>query len=167
MEVELPKVERKTLLTLENPHYSSLIKKYQHLEGEALEDNSALKAELPTHVILGIGEYSKIKTKTIIKVGKQNEPIAEKTHLAGTITSPGKDRDVTSMMLTRNSKCDHYQLCRSYVLGIEDSPTGDQMHVYHEFQEQLARLLDFTKPRYCGNPDTHHFKTTKMGACQD
>ena len=141
MEIEFSKVERKALLTLENPHYSRLIEKYQHLKGVVMEDNDQ-KPELPIHVILGVGEYSKIKTKTMIKVGKQNEPIAEKTHLGWTITSPGKDRDVTSMMLTRNSMCDHDQLCRLDVLGIEDSPTGDQMYVYQEFQDQLKRKAD-------------------------
>ena len=120
MEVELSKVERKTLLTLKNLHYSRLIEKYQHLEGVVMQDNDQ-KAELPIHVILG--------------VGKQIEPTAEKTHLGWTITSPGKDRDVTSMMLTRNSMCDHDQLCRLVVLGKEDSPTGDQMYVYQEFQD--------------------------------
>ena len=90
MEVELSKVELKTLLTLENPHYSNLIKKYQHLKGVVMEDNDQ-KPGLPIHVILGVGEYSKIKTKTMIKLGKQNEPIAEKPDW--TITPPGKDRN--------------------------------------------------------------------------
>ena len=35
--------------------------------------------------------------------------------------------------------CDHDQLCRLDVLGIEDSPTGDQMYVYQEFEDQLKR----------------------------
>ena len=48
----------------------------------------------------------------MIKVGKQKEPIAEKIHLGWAITSPGKDPDNTSMMWTRNSMCDHDQLCR-------------------------------------------------------
>ena len=97
MEVELSKVERKTLLTLKNPPYSSIIQKYQHLKGAVMEDNDK-KPVLPIHVILGVGECLEIKTKTIIKVGNQHEPIAEKTYLGWTIASPGKDRDATSMM---------------------------------------------------------------------
>ena len=92
--------------------------------------------------MLGVGEYLKIKTKTMIKVGKQNEPIAEKTHPGWTVTSPGEDRDVTSMMLTRNSICDHAQLCRLDILGIEERPVGDQMYVYQKFQDQLKRKAD-------------------------
>ena len=105
-----------------------------------MEDNDQ-KAELLINVILGVGEYSKIKTKTMIKVGKQNELIAEKTHLGWTITTPGKDREVTSMMLTRNSMYDHDQLCRLDVLGIEDSHSGDQMYIYQEFQTQGRWIL--------------------------
>lgn len=38
MDVELSKIERKTLLTLEILHYLSLIEKYQHLKGIVMED---------------------------------------------------------------------------------------------------------------------------------
>ena len=109
---------------------------------EAVMEDNDQKPELSIRVILGVGENSNIKTKTMIKVGNQNEPIAEKTHLRWTITSPVKVRDVTSVMLTRNSMCDHDQLCRLDVLGIEDSPTGDQMYVYQEFQDQLKCKAD-------------------------
>ena len=100
------------------------------------------KTELLFHVILGVGECSKIKTKTMVKVGKQNERIAQKTHLGLTIPSPGKDCDVTSMILTRKSMCDHDQLCRLNLLDIEDSSREDQMYVYQEFQDQLKSKGD-------------------------
>ena len=38
--------------------------------------------------------------------------------------------------------CDHDQLCRFDVLGIEDSPAEDQMYVYQELQDQLKRKAD-------------------------
>ena len=38
MDVELSKLERKTLLALEILHYLSLIEKYQHLKGIVMED---------------------------------------------------------------------------------------------------------------------------------
>ena len=62
VEVELSRVERKTLLALEIPQYSSLMKKYQHRQGVVMDDNDH-EPELPIHVIVGVGEYSKIKTK--------------------------------------------------------------------------------------------------------
>ena len=78
----------------------------------------------------------------MIRVGKQSEPIVQKTHLGWTIISPGKVCDVTSMMLTKNSICDHDQLCRLNVLDIEGSPTGDRIYVYQYFQDQLERKAD-------------------------
>ena len=38
--------------------------------------------------------------------------------------------------------CDHDHLCRLDALGKEDSPTGDQMYVFQEFQDQLKRKAD-------------------------
>ena len=37
--------------------------------------------------------------------------------------------------------CEYDLLCRVDVLGIEGSPTGDQMYVYQEFQDQLKRKI--------------------------
>ena len=94
MEVEFSKVERKTLLTLENLHYSRLIEKYQHLKGVVMEDNDQ-KAELPIHVILGVGEYSKIKTKKMIKLENKMSQQQRKPILVG--QSPLLARIVTSL----------------------------------------------------------------------
>ena len=80
MDEELSKVQQKMVLTWRNPDYLRLIEKYQHLKRVVMEDNNR-KPELPIDIILGIGEYLKIKTKIMIEVEKQSEPIAEKTHL--------------------------------------------------------------------------------------
>ena len=101
--VELSKVEQKTVLTLRNPHYSNIVEKYQHLKGVVIKNNNQ-KSKLPIHVVLDVREYMKIKTNAMIRVEKQGEPIAEKTHLGWTITSLGKDCNATS--LTRNPICD-------------------------------------------------------------
>ena len=136
MDAELSKVEQKALLILGNPHYSSLIEKYQHIKGVVMKDNNQ-KLELPVHILLNVVEYSKITTNAVIGVQKQRETIAEIIHFGWTITSPAKDCNFTSMMLTKISICDRDQLCRLDVLCIEDIPTRDQMYVYQEFQNQL------------------------------
>ena len=105
-----------------------------------MEDNDQ-KPGLSICIILGVGEYSKIKTNTTIRVGKLSEPIAEKTHLGWTITSPSKDCNVTSMMSSRNSIY-HDQLCRLDVLGTEDSPAGDHINVYQKFNDQVECKVD-------------------------
>ena len=133
MDVVLSNVEPKTLLTLENLHYLSLIEKYQHLNGIVMEDKHQ-EPEMSIHIVLGIGNIRKSRPTQWSELAKQGEPVVEKTHLRWTSTSPGKDFHVTSMMLTRNSICDHDKLCRLDVLGIEDSPTGGQMYIYQSFK---------------------------------
>ena len=97
------------------------------------------KAELPVHLVIGANEYTKIKTETSPKIGRQGEPIAEKTKFGWTIMSPGKEVNLNEMFMTQTSSADYEKLCRLDVLGLEDSPTGDQDEVYKEFQEQLQR----------------------------
>ena len=46
---------------------------------------------------------------------------------------------MNEIFLTQTSSADYEKLCRLDILGIEDSPTGDQGEVYKEFQEQLQR----------------------------
>ena len=53
--------------------------------------------------------------------------------------SPGKEVDLTNMLLTQTSVVEYENLCRLDVLGLEDHPTGDQQNVYKEFKEQLGR----------------------------
>ena len=73
------------------------------------------------------------------KIGRQGELIAEKTKFGWTIMSPGKEVNVNEIFLTQTSSADYEKLCRLDILGIEDSPTGDQGEVYKELQEQLQR----------------------------
>ena len=58
------------------------------------------------------------------------------------------------MLLTQTSNADHEELCRLDVLGLEDSPTGDQGVVSEEFKEQLWRCKEGwheTGPPWIGN----------------
>ena len=74
------------------------------------------------------------------RVGQPGEPEAEKTQLGSTIISPGCESEgLSNMLLTRNWTCDHDQLSRLDVLGIEDQPSGDQEFVCQEFKDRLQR----------------------------
>lgn len=53
--------------------------------------------------------------------------------------SPGKEVNLSEMFITQTAAADLENLCRLDVLGLEDSPTGDQDTIYKEFQEQLVR----------------------------
>ncbi|XP_068707584.1 uncharacterized protein [Montipora foliosa] len=53
--------------------------------------------------------------------------------------SPGADQDLSPVYLAVNSNCDFERLCALDVLGLADTPAGDQFDVYDEFKEQLTR----------------------------
>ena len=57
LEVNLTKVNRGELRSLENPQYEQLMKSYPHLKGVEMEDKDT-KPLLPVHVILGAGVYA-------------------------------------------------------------------------------------------------------------
>ena len=76
LKTESKKVEKEVLLEIPNPHYSEMQKKYAHLSDIIITDHDT-KKDLPVHVILGAGDYTKIKTQERSRVGQPGEPIAE------------------------------------------------------------------------------------------
>ena len=132
------KIEQRELLSLENPNYPEMLKRYSHLKGVQMEETDTKKI-LPIHVILGANEYTKIKMAGYQRVGEIGEPIAEQTRFGWTIMSSGAEVDIENMFLTQTSAADYEELCRLDVLGLEDTPIGDQRVVHQEFLEQLKR----------------------------
>ena len=61
--VKATKVNKAELLSIYNPNYRDLIDKNRHLNGVFVYNDDA-KAKLPLHVVLGSGEYARIKTET-------------------------------------------------------------------------------------------------------
>ena len=88
MDVKLIKVEKGELLTVDNPHYNKLQEEFDHLKQANFIDVDQ-KPQLPVHVVLGSGEYARIKTRTNPLVGTEGQPIAEKTKLGWFAMSPG------------------------------------------------------------------------------
>ena len=78
MPIEVTKVEKRELVLLDNQNYQDLIHSYPHLKGVTMS-NTDTKAKLPVHLILGAGEYAKIKTNIPAKIGTPGQPIAELT----------------------------------------------------------------------------------------
>lgn len=91
------------------------------------------------HIILGNSECHRISTTKPQRVGREWYPVASYTKLGWIITSPGREIDTTSILLTQTSRVDHEELCKINVLGLTDSPSGDQGVVYDEFTTQLRR----------------------------
>ena len=138
LETDVTLVNKKQLLALENSCYQQILEKSDHLKGVKMDDMDT-KDFLPVHLILGVCDYTKIKTETAPLIGAANEPIAEKTKFGWTIISPGKEVDLSPMFPTQISMVDYDDLCRLDVLGLVDCATGDQDEVYSEFKEQLRR----------------------------
>ena len=138
IKTEVTRVERGELLSLDNPKYKEIIASNSHLQGISMEDHDE-KERLPVHLIIGSGDYSKIKTATKPRVATPGEPVAELTKFGWTIMSPGEEVNLNPMFLTQVHRDNYEQLCRLDVLGLRDSQTDDQQDVYSEFKEQLTR----------------------------
>ena len=88
MDVKLTKVNKGELLSSDNPRYQALISKYPHLKEVKMSDQDT-KPQLPVHIVLGAGEYARIKTEHKPCVGGDGEPIAELIRLGWFIMCPG------------------------------------------------------------------------------
>ena len=136
MKIELTKVHKPQLLTLDNPNYATLLSKYSHLKGVKIEDNDT-RPQIPIHVVLGASEYATIKTSTTQRVGKPGQPVAEKTRLGWTLMSPGREDVGSPVLLTQSVLVDYEQLCSLDVLGLANGHKNNLLEVYEEFKEQL------------------------------
>ena len=138
MEAEVTRAEKPHLMMVDNPRYKMLVRKHRHLKGATMVDSHD-RPRLPVHIILGNSECPRISTTEPQRVDREWDPVAGYTKLGWTITSPGREIDTTSMLLTQTSRVDYEELCKLDVLGLADSPSGDQGVVYDEFKEELRR----------------------------
>ncbi len=70
MEVQLNKVHKGELLKIENPNYEKLISNYPHLNEVNMDDKDT-KEQLPVHVVVGAGEYARIRTDSRPLIGRE------------------------------------------------------------------------------------------------
>ena len=90
-------------MSIDNPNYRTLIGKYSHLKGVHVNDDDT-KASLPVHVVLGSGEYARIKTETKPRIGRKNAPVAELTKFGWFVMSSGKEFDKNIMLFTKSKR---------------------------------------------------------------
>ena len=133
---EVNKVEREILLSLPNPNFESVLR-HQHLRDIKMNDTD-MKAELPIHLILGASEYTRIKVQEMPRVGQPGEPVVELTRLGRVLMSPGKEVELSKLMVTKTSIDEYENLYRLDVLGMIDS-VSDEGIVHQEFKEQLRK----------------------------
>ena len=92
------------------------------------------KPVLPVHVILGVNNYTRIKTQERLRVGLPGEPIGELTKLGWVILSPS-----TNILFTKASMHDYENVCSLDCLSIEEKHEKNNEFVYGEFRKQLDR----------------------------
>ena len=129
---EVSKVERETLLPLPNPNYESVLRQHRHLRDIKM-NNTDMKEELPIYLILGASEYTRIKVQEMPRVGQPGEPVAELTRLGWVLMSPGKEVELSKLMVIKTSTDDYENLYRLDVLGVTDS-VSDEGTVHQEFK---------------------------------
>ena len=124
-------------MTINNPEYDVLIGRYRHPNAVRMDDKDT-KGKLPVHVILGISEYARIKTRSKPLVRGPGESVAEQTKFGWSIRSPGAEFDKGTMLFTQTSRADFEDLCRLDILGLADTPENQET-VYENFKERLER----------------------------
>ena len=137
LSVKATKVNRSELLSIDNPNYRELINNNAHLRDVYVHDEDK-KARLPLHVVLGSGEYARIKTETRPWIGQENAPNVELTKFGWLIMSRGKEFNRNVMLLTQTSQTEYEELCRLDVLGLHDPRDQSQAVVFEEFKERLT-----------------------------
>ena len=137
LDMSVSKVDKDMLLSVANPHFNQLQKKYQHLRVVSIDDKDE-KDSLPIHLIIGASEYAKIKTSTKPVIGKPGEPVRELTKFGWTIISPGSEFETGNLFFAGSSRTDYDRLCSLNVLGLGEREVGEQS-VFAEFKEQLEQ----------------------------
>ena len=81
-----------------------MIQEFRHLKGANMDDTDN-KANLHMHMILGASEYTRIKTKHVLRIGTPGEPIAEYTAFGWTIMPGGKEKGFNQIQKTIMLNC--------------------------------------------------------------
>lgn len=123
-------------------HYQTQIinhfAKHNHLKDITVNDKDT-KPLLTKHLVLGVSEYTKTKTRTSPKIRHLDKPVAEKSKFGWTIISFGQDVDISNLCLARSSTTDYHNLCKLDVFGLEDDNDEITETVSNRFKEQLNR----------------------------
>ena len=96
--MNVTRVERQELLSVENLNFKKTIARYQRQRRVHMEDTYT-KGVLPVHVILGASSYAKLKTCELQRTGAIGEPVAEyigihlnTLHLGGLLCPQGLEQ---------------------------------------------------------------------------
>ena len=136
--IGLNKLERYVFLTIPNPKYSKILKTYPHLREKHMNDTDE-KEQLPVHIILGAGDFAKIKMEKSPRTGIISKPFADLTKMGCAMMSRGRESDVVSALYTQTSVSDYEKLCGTDILGLEEDHYNYDEFVFEKFKKQLNR----------------------------
>ena len=71
-------------------------------------------------MILGINDYTKIKTLERVRIGLLGEPVAELTKLCWHIVSPEKENDITNILFSQTCIHHYEKLCSLDFWGVSE-----------------------------------------------
>ena len=107
-QTKINKLWKSMFLELSNSEIQNLQNSYQHLKDIKINDYDE-KRELLVHVILGVNDYTRIKTQKRPRVGLLGELVAELTKLGWVILSPEKKTlQLVSYLLRRKIRLFRY-----------------------------------------------------------
>ena len=116
-QTELHKLEKSLLAELPNPKHLKLQNKYQHLKDLEINDSDP-KVVLSVHIILGVNDYTKIKTQERSRVGLEGGPVAELTKPGWVVVSPGDNSEVTNLLFSKIS-LHNYKTCAAWTVSVQ------------------------------------------------
>ena len=160
--LNVTRVERAELLSVENSSYTEMIHRYQHLKGVKMED-TARKSLLPVHVILRASDYAKIKTREAQRTGAIGEPVAEYTRFGWAILSPGSEADLDSMSLAHPVTMNRFTGLTSLDLKTPLMETG-MSSMLNSPNSSSAVLRDGMRQSFPGREIILPYQRTNQGA---
>ena len=140
LEIECINAEKEILTFLPNPNIRSVKDKIPRLRRIDFSDEETSSKNVPIHVILGVGDYQRIRTSEPIIFGNKldTDPVAEYTKLGWTLFGGKNCAETTDeQFLIRTGQEEFERMCSLDVLGLTD-PIPNREFSHEEFKDQIT-----------------------------
>ena len=138
--------EKNILTYLPNQRIKDLKRKYPRISRLQFSDEDTIADELPIHIVLGVGDYQRIKTTEPPILGEDptKDPGAELTKfgwvLSGNVIY--HSNEVEKAFYLNSNKDEFEKLCSLEVIGITDSKDQTDETFIQDFTKQLTTTTD-------------------------
>lgn len=128
---EINKIQKSVHLELANPKHNELQTKYPQLKNFVINDSDT-KPEILVHIILGVSDYTRIKTPEKPRVDLIGELIAELMKFGWVFVSPEFNSKMTNILFSKTSQYDYENLGCLDCLGIEENHVKSDYYVHEK-----------------------------------